>query len=84
MKHWLISILIAANQLGNALTGGDPQMSISARSGFAREHGSRIGKIMCKLEDIPDIHHPNPKYPDHADHCIIAIIDYRNRKHNVK
>jgi len=84
VKHWLLRIMIASNQMINALIGGDPQMSMSARAGFAREAGSHLGAFWCKVLDVPDIHHHNPKYPDDADHCTIAILNYRDYKSQVK
>ena len=82
--RYFIHILIALNQLGNTIIGGDPQMSMSARAGFAREHHSKLGTYWCSTLDLFDHHHPNVKYPDGADHCTIAVIDYRERKAEVK
>jgi hypothetical protein len=84
MRHLLLSVAIATNQLINAATGGDPQMSISARAAFAREHGSKLGKFWCGTFDKFDHHHLSTYYPSDADHCDIAIIDYRDRKGKVK
>lgn len=78
--RYLLRILIATNQLSNALLGGDPQMSMSARAGFAREQHSKLGTFWCATFDLMDHHHLNPRYPVDADHCTIAIVDYRLRK----
>lgn len=84
MKHWLVRVLIATNQLGNALTGGDPQMSFSARFGFARERGSEFAKLACGALEKLDHHHWNPEYNPAWDHCDIALVDYWRRKSDVR
>lgn len=84
IRQWAVRVLIAANQAANALIGGDPQMSMSARAGFAREHGSKLGTYWCATFDLFDRHHPNVRYPLNADHCTIAVIDYRLRKGDIE
>ncbi len=72
--RWLMAIMIASNQLGNALTGGNPQESISSRAGEAREHGSKVGTGICAVFEAFDFHDP-----DRADHCTLAIEQHRKR-----
>lgn len=50
-------------------------MSPSARAGFAREHGHRAGRVMCKVFNTinPDGDGPG------EDHCTMAIRAYRRR-----
>ena len=86
MKHWAVRVMIALNQCINATTGGDPQMSLSARAGFARDHGSHIAHVWCKVFDTFDRHHPNPTslWTPGMDHCDLAIVEYRHRKGEVK
>ncbi len=74
LTHWLVSVMIAFGQLGNALTGGNPQESISSRAGTAREHGSKVGAGVCKFFETFDFHDPS-----RADHCTLAIEKHRER-----
>lgn len=69
-KHWLLAVSMAANQFVNAVTGGDPDMSVSARAGFAREHGSKAGTAICRVLEFVDVH---PFGNDSGDHCGIAM-----------
>jgi len=40
---WLLNILISIDQLGNTITGGDPDETISSRLGKMKvKHGGRI------------------------------------------
>ena len=40
---WLLNILISIDQLGNTITGGDPDETISSRIGKMKvKHGGRI------------------------------------------
>ncbi len=73
MKHYLIRILIAANQLTSTLLGGNPQMSLSARAGYAREAGSHLGTMWCGALDAG--HH----HSEGDDHCTVAMRHYRVR-----
>jgi hypothetical protein len=74
--HWIGAVSIAANRLVNALTGGDPQMSVSARAGLAREHHRRAGVITCKLLGWMD----PIDGKDDRDHCNVAVVHYWERK----
>ena len=70
---WLGAVVMALNQLGNALLGGNPDMSVSARVGFARERGAKLGTGVCHVLDWLD-----PRDGDASeDHCDIAV-----RHHN--
>lgn len=43
LRRWSINILLAVDQLGNALAGGDPDETISSRLGkIKRDHGGII------------------------------------------
>jgi hypothetical protein len=48
MKY-IWNILIAVDQLGNTIFGGDPQETISSRSDKAMKEGKKWGCIMCKF-----------------------------------
>lgn len=84
--RYLGAVTVALNQLASAATGGDPQMSMSARAAFSREAGSKLGTFWCATLDLMDHHHPDKqgRYRNGADHCEIAIVDYRIRKENHK
>lgn len=73
--NWLRAVVMALNQLGNALTGGDPDMSVSARAGYAREHGAKLGGGVCHVFDWLD-----PRDGDSArgDHCDIAMWNHEH------
>lgn len=77
LKRWLIGVLMAANQLGNAILGGDPDMSVSARAGYAREHGSKFAAGVCRVLDWVD---PRDGDSLEGDHCMIAITNHELRK----
>jgi hypothetical protein len=72
---WFLSVVMALNQLGNALTGGDANMTMSARAGYARRDGSKFGKGMCHVLDWLDKRDGDA--PE-GDHCDLAM------KHDVK
>lgn len=76
-KRWGVSVLMALNQLGNALTGGNPDMSMSARAGYAREKGSKGGALACKLLDWLD---PRDGDSPNGDHCEIAIRNFEKSR----
>lgn len=46
---WLRNVLVTLDQLGNALTLGDPNETISSRSCKAQLAGEEWGCIMCKF-----------------------------------
>jgi len=46
---WLKNVLVTLDQLGNALTFGDPNETISSRSAKAQLAGEEWGCVMCKL-----------------------------------
>lgn len=49
MKRYLLNVLTAFDQLGNALTGGDPDETISSRLGKAwRGDYGPLGKKLAK------------------------------------
>jgi len=45
-------ILISIDQLGNTLTGGDPDETISSRAGKARREGKWWGCQLCRFLDL--------------------------------
>jgi hypothetical protein len=75
MTRWLIAISLAANQLVNALTGGSPGETVSSRSGRARAHGAKFGRVVCRALEAVDVHQERPG----EDHCDKAVRHYRER-----
>ena len=63
MKRYVFSVLVALDQLGNALLGGYADETLSYRSAKARNQGRRWGCVLCKLLDFI-----------HNDHCHYAVM----------
>jgi len=78
--RYVIAVSIAANQLGNALTGGSPSETISSRAGHARAHGSHVGGGVCAVLNVIDHRHERP----HEDHCAKAMRHYDERLRSLK
>ena len=51
MKRYILNVLIALDQFGNALAAGDPDETISSRAGKAQRAGRRWGCVLCKCLD---------------------------------
>lgn len=49
MKLYVLNVLIALDQFGNALVGGDPDETISSRAGKAQQKGRRWGCVLCRF-----------------------------------
>lgn len=64
LEKEVVNILIALDELGNAVTGGNPRHTISYRMAKLAQAGSSIGIEFCKLIGEID---PN--------HCQKAIED---------
>ncbi len=79
MGHYFLRILIVTNELLNVVLGGNPQMSMSARAGFARAHGSFMGTFWCDfLERTAARNFVHPR-PVDMDHCNTSILKYQAR-----
>lgn len=77
MKRWLLALSMSLNQLVNVLTGGsDPDMSVSARAGYARDHGAKLGAGACHLLDWLDRRDGDD--PVNGDHCTIALWNFEH------
>lgn len=52
IKQYIWNVLIALDQLGNALTGGDPDETISSRAAKRRDHWpwKPLGWVLEKLD----------------------------------
>lgn len=65
LSRWFWNVLIAIDQLGNALIGGDPDETISSRLGKCSRAGCRACRLVCRALSWLD---PRP-----GDHCIASI-----------
>lgn len=61
-------VLVAVDQLGNALTGGEPDETISYRAAVARAAGSVPACWLCQFLDLFQ-----------ADHCT-KVMQNRNTR----
>lgn len=57
MRRYAWNVLIAVDQLGNALLAGDPDETISSRAAKAAAAGRRWGCVLCRLLDTLDRGH---------------------------
>mgnify|MGYP001026038592 FL=1 len=76
--QWLYTVLIAIDQLGNALSGGYADSTISARVGYNARHSNPLTrKYWCFLQWLINYCF----YPlDGADHCYQAYLS-GNKSH---
>lgn len=70
LGRYLLSLSMAFNQLANVVLGGNPDMSISARAGYARARGAKFGTGVCHVLDWLDWHDGDA--PE-GDHCQKAV-----------
>lgn len=66
---YIFNILIALDQLLNAIFGGDPDETMSSRLGKDRDRGRIVGCVLCKILDIFD-----------PDHCTKSIERDRGKR----
>lgn len=58
LRKWAINVLIAFDRLGNALLGGDRDMTISGRMGIAIAQGRCTGcRLVCLVLNKFDRNH---------------------------
>lgn len=57
LRKWIFNILVGIDQLGNALTGGDPDETISSRSAKGELKGKWWGRAMCRFLNVFDPGH---------------------------
>lgn len=74
---YLLSVLIAIDQLGNAIAGGNPDNTISARVGFFASdlHQSKIKAYWKTLERIIDFTFAPLQGPGHCFHAWLGEQD---------
>lgn len=74
---FLFGILIALNQLTNAVTGGLPDESVSSRVGRSRDRGGKVAAGVCHFLDWTD---PRDGDGPKGDHCDAAIAKHIQRQ----
>jgi hypothetical protein len=52
VRRWFWNVLVATDEWFNALTGGDPDSTISLRTAQAKGVGKAWGRIGCRLLDF--------------------------------
>lgn len=68
LRKWIFNVLIGIDQLGNAITGGDPDETISSRAAKGQFKGKWWGRWLCKALDIVDPGHcPDAIEKDEGD-----------------
>jgi hypothetical protein len=76
MPYWF-SVLVAIDQLGNAIADGNPDNTISARVGYfaSNEHKSKIKSYWKALERIIDFTFEPIQGPGHCHNAWLAEAD---------
>ena len=72
---YLLGLSLAANELGNAATGGKPTETISYRAAQARDRGSKFARGVCATLNAVDWHHERAD----EDHCEKAQRHHKER-----
>lgn len=80
---WILGVLIAVDQLGNAIAGGNPDATVSARTGYYASLTSFSGQSYWKLmEKIINFAFLPVDGPDHCYNCWRSEKHQRNLKGN--
>ena len=78
-------VLVALDQFGNVVFGGDPDETISSRSARAAERGNRLGKFMCWwLDKLQRDHGQKAECGDLERATIVEQIESRELDGNSK
>ncbi|WNZ57160.1 hypothetical protein QT397_07395 [Microbulbifer sp. MKSA007] len=78
-KSWLWNVIVAVDQLGNAIAGGNPDATISARCGyFSRVTETRFRRYWRFLERVINY---TLKPIDGPDHCYQSYLWDHAEKH---
>lgn len=49
LRRYFLNVLVAVDQLGNAVLAGDPDETVSSRAAKAAERGRRWGCVLCRV-----------------------------------
>lgn len=66
MRRWAWNILIALDQLANAIAGGDPAETVTDRAARARRRGAWWAVALCAVLHALDDGHCDPPSPNRA------------------
>jgi len=69
LVKWIMSAGVLFSQGMNFVLLGDPSMTLSARTAYARQEGSKTARITCDVFDWID---PRDGDSVEGDHCDIA------------
>lgn len=72
IKKYILGILIAEDETGNALIGSNPHYTISQHLAMTRQRGSKIGCYGCKI--LTWLQNKIFRIP--GDHCTNAIAGF--------
>jgi len=75
LKRFLLNLLIILDELGNTLTLGSPEETISSRAAKARNAGKRWGCVLCRFLDWIQPHHCDNALEDQAAGVDAVIPD---------
>jgi len=79
--RWINGVLVAVDQLGNAIAGGNPDATISARTGyFARVEETPFRPYWKLMERIIDFTFLPIDGPDHCYNAYLADKDEKNEE----
>lgn len=68
MKRYFLNLFVAVDRLINALTGGDPEMTLSGRMGRAVAEGRcKACRVICWAIDLVDQGHCERVRKNEAD-----------------
>jgi hypothetical protein len=67
-SNYIFNILIALDELLNAICGGEPDETLTFRLAKDREQGSVVGCVLCKFLDIFE-----------KDHCTKSVERNRSK-----
>ena len=74
-RSWPVAVLVAIDQLGNAIAGGNPDSTISARVGYFSVHAKRGRGYWKGLESIINFAFRPIDGPNHCYQAWQADID---------
>lgn len=84
-ERYVHRVLVALDQFGNVILGGDPDETISSRSARATERGNWLGKFMCWwLDKIQPQHGEKAECGDLERAKIVEQIESRELNGNFK
>lgn len=81
LADYVSNVLVSFDCFASAVLGGEPDETISGRTGAAWLAGRALGKIFCAPIDV--LMHVLGQYPTWRGHCVAAIDGDRRRAQRV-